>query len=209
MVLSTKKVISRMVSNAKITRPAPATNATWQAPVTIWLTGLSGSGKSTLALALAQRIRVNGRSCYVLDGDKLRQGLNRDLGFSAGDRSENIRRVAEVAKLMNDAGLMVITAFISPYRLDRELASDIIGQDNFFEVHLSTPLEACEQRDVKGLYKKARAGEIKEFTGVSAPYEAPLQPFVSLDTSLISVEDSVMRLYKILSQKTVFTKPNY
>jgi adenylyl-sulfate kinase len=151
-----------------------------------------------LALALEQRLIVNRRSCYILDGDKVRQGLNSDLGFSSEDRSENIRRVAEVAKLMNDAGLIVIAAFISPYQSDREMACEIIGKERFVEVHLSTPIEACEKRDVKGLYKKARAGALKEFTGVSAPYEIPLQPYIRIDTSMTSIEDSMMQLYKII-----------
>jgi adenylyl-sulfate kinase len=188
-----------MVVSSKIIRPVASAKATWKRPITIWLTGLSGSGKSTLALALEQRLIVNRRSCYVLDGDKVRLGLNRDLGFSAQDRSENIRRVAEVARLMNDAGLIVIAAFISPYRLDRKMAADIIGQERLIEVHLSTPIEICEQRDVKGLYKKARKGEIADFTGISAPYELPLNPSISIDTGVISVEDSVMQLYKILT----------
>lgn len=148
----------------------------------------------------------NDLACHVLDGDNVRLGLNRDLGFSAADRSENIRRVAEVAKLMNDAGLIVITAFISPYRADREMARQIIGADNFFEVHMATPIATCEQRDVKGLYKKARAGEIADFTGVSAPYELPLNPVVSINTSLVSVDDSLSQLYKILSSSLVKNK---
>ncbi len=169
-------------------------------PVTVWFTGLSGAGKSTLALALERRLIGNGRACHVLDGDNIRQGLSRDLGFSAADRCENIRRVAEVAKLMNDAGLIVISAFISPYRSDREMAREIIGADKFLEVHLSTPLEVCELRDVKGMYKKARAGEIDDFTGVSAPYELPLNPVISIDTSVGSVDDALKQLYKILSR---------
>jgi len=172
----------------------------------VWLTGLSGAGKSTLALALERRLINNGCACHVLDGDNVRHGLNRDLGFSAADRSENIRRVAEVAKLMNEAGLIVITALISPYRLDRDMAREIIGTDKFLEVHLATPIETCELRDVKGLYKKARAGEIADFTGVSAPYELPLNPAVSINTSLVSVDDSLSQLYKILSSSLVKNK---
>lgn len=169
-----------------------------QCPVTMWLTGLSGAGKSTLAFALERRLIDHKRACYVLDGDNVRHGLNRDLDFTAEHRSENIRRIAEVAKLMNDAGLIVITAFISPYRADRETAREIIGADKFLEVHLTTPISVCEQRDVKGMYKKARAGEIADFTGISAPYEAPLNPVASIDTSTISVEDASMQLYEIL-----------
>lgn len=168
--------------------------------MTVWLTGLSGAGKSTLAFALEGRLTANGRACHVLDGDNLRHGLNRDLGFSTADRSENIRRVAEVAKLMNDAGLIVITALISPHRSDREMARKIIGAAQFIEVHLATPIGACEQRDVKGLYKKARMGEITDFTGVSAPYELPLNPVCSIDTSIQSVEDSLRQLYRIVSR---------
>jgi len=169
-----------------------------QRPVTVWLTGLSGAGKSTLAFALERHLIANGRACYVLDGDNVRHGLNRDLGFSATQRSENIRRIAEVAKLMNDAGLIVITAFISPYLSDREMAREIIGADKFTEVHLATPIAACEQRDVKGMYQRARAGEISDFTGISAPYESPVNPAASIDTSVISLEDSLAQLMQIL-----------
>lgn len=154
-----------------------------QTPVTVWLTGLSGAGKSTIAndvdLALFQR----GQASYVLDGDNVRHGLNRNLGFSPADRTENIRRVAEVARLMNDAGLIVITALISPYRADRDTARDIIGGDRFIEIYVDTPLTICEQRDPKLLYQRARRGEIAEFTGISAPYEAPLAPTASIDTA--------------------------
>lgn len=147
-----------------------------QPPLTIWLTGLSAAGKSTLAYALERLLVESGRPCYVLDGDNVRHGLNSNLGFSAADRSENIRRVAEVAKLMNDAGLIVITAFISPFRADRDRARVIIGEGVFQEIFVDAGLDACEERDPKGLYKKARAGQILEFTGISSPYEAPLAP---------------------------------
>jgi len=183
--------------------PEERANLLGQCPATLWLTGLSGSGKSTLAFELERRFVANGRACYVLDGDNVRHGLNRDLGFTAVARSENIRRVAEVAKLMNDAGLIVITAFISPYRSDRKMAQQIIGADKFLEVHLSTPIAACELRDVKGMYKKARSGEIADFTGISAPYELPLNPAASIDTSVISVEDALKLLYKIISLSSV------
>ena len=169
-----------------------------QRPATVWFTGLSGAGKSTLAFALERHLTGNGRACYVLDGDNVRHGLNRDLGFSAGHRSENIRRIAEVAKLMNDAGLIVITAFISPYRADREMARQIIGEAGFAEVHLATPMAACEQRDVKGLYQRARAGEIADFTGISAPYESPENPAAIIDTSMISLEQAMAQLMQIL-----------
>jgi adenylyl-sulfate kinase len=154
-----------------------------QQPRTIWFTGLSASGKSTLAFALERRLIDMGHPCYVLDGDNIRHGLNKDLLFSDKDRSENIRRVAEVAKLLNEAGLIVITSFISPYRIDREFAKEIIGEDRFVEIYVSTPIETCETRDPKGMYKKARGGKIKDFTGVTSVYEHPIHPFMVIDTS--------------------------
>jgi adenylyl-sulfate kinase len=169
-----------------------------QKAITIWMTGLSAAGKSTLAFALEQRLLGNGRACYVLDGDNVRHGLNRDLGFSAKDRSENIRRIAEVARLMNDAGLIVITAFISPFRADRALAREIIGAKNFREVHVSTPIGVCEQRDPKKLYQRARRGEVSDFTGISSPYEAPEHPDLALDTSTSSVEEALDKLVKLI-----------
>jgi len=172
-----------------------------QRPATIWLTGLSGAGKSTLACALERSLVQAGRSACVLDGDNLRHRLNSDLGFSAQDRQENIRRSAEVARLMNDAGLIVVCAFISPLRADRDMARQIIGDDNFVEVHVSTPRTVCEERDPKGLYKKARAGLIPEFTGVSAPYEAPLLPTLALDTAALSLEQCCERLLGHLSER--------
>lgn len=147
-----------------------------QRPLTIWLTGLSAAGKSTLAFGLERVLIESGHPCFVLDGDNVRHGLNNNLGFSAEDRSENIRRVAEVAKLMNDAGLIVITAFISPFRVDRAKARAIIGEGVFQEVYVDAGLEACEARDPKGLYKKARAGAIPDFTGIGSPYEPPMNP---------------------------------
>ena len=169
--------------------------------VTLWLTGLSGSGKSTLAKALERLLVDLGHPCYRLDGDNLRHGLNRDLGFSAEDRHENIRRVAEVAQLMNDAGLIVITAFISPYRADREMARQIIGNDHFVEVYLSADLATCERRDRKGLYAKARKGELAGFTGINAPYEAPDAADLVLDTAALSVEASLERLLQAAKQR--------
>ncbi|WP_296234672.1 adenylyl-sulfate kinase [uncultured Pseudomonas sp.] len=169
-----------------------------QSPVTMWMTGLSGSGKSTLAFALEKRLIESGHVCFVLDGDNVRHGLNRDLGFSPEARTENIRRIAEVARLMNAAGLIVITSFISPYREDRAMAREIIGDEAFREIHISTSLEHCEERDPKGLYLKARSGLIKEFTGVSAPYEEPSQASLSLDTSLCSVELSTERMLALI-----------
>jgi adenylylsulfate kinase len=172
-----------------------------QRAATIWLTGLSGAGKSTLACAVEERLMAQGRIAFVLDGDNLRHHLNRDLGFTQRDRQENIRRSAEVAKLMNDAGLIVICAFISPLRSDREQARQIIGADNFIEVYVSTPREVCEERDPKGLYVKARAGLIPEFTGISAPYEVPLEPALALDTDQLSLEQSTSRLCQYLAPR--------
>jgi bifunctional enzyme CysN/CysC len=163
----------------------------------VWFTGLSGSGKSTLANALEVALHAQGRRTYILDGDNVRLGLNKDLGFTDADRVENIRRVAEVAKLMMDAGLVVITAFISPFRQEREMARELIGAANFVEVHVSTPLQVCEQRDVKGLYKKARAGLLPNMTGVHSPYEAPEKPDFLADGSLRSVSDIVNDIIKI------------
>ena len=142
---------------------------------TVWLTGLSGSGKSTIAVDLEKRLWERGIRAYILDGDNVRHGLNKNLGFSPADRTENIRRIGEVAKLFTEAGVVALTAFISPYRADRDQVRAIMAAGDFVEVHVDCPVEVCEQRDVKGLYKKARAGEIKEFTGISAPYEAPDQ----------------------------------
>jgi adenylyl-sulfate kinase len=165
-----------------------------QQPITIWLTGLSAAGKSTLAFALERALIDQGRACYVLDGDNVRHGLNRNLGFSPEDRAENIRRISEVARLMNDAGLIVITAFISPYRTDRAAAREIIGSGNFREVYVSTSLSVCESRDPKGLYTQARAGKVANFTGVSSPYEAPELPDLAIDTSQLPVAQAVAQL---------------
>lgn len=169
-----------------------------QRPVTLWMTGLSGAGKSTLAFALEKRLIELGHACFVLDGDNVRHGLNVDLGFSPSARTENIRRIAEVAKLMNSAGLIVITSFISPYEEDRCMARKLIGVDAFREVHISTSLKSCEQRDPKGLYEKARAGLINDFTGVSAPYEIPKNPFMSLDTNELQIPDCLVQLLSML-----------
>lgn len=162
----------------------------------IWLTGLSGSGKSTIANALEVALHADGKRTYVLDGDNVRQGLNRDLGFTDADRVENIRRVAEVAKLMLDAGMIVITAFISPFRREREMARELIGSDNFVEVYLNTPLEVCEGRDPKGLYKKARAGQLPNLSGLGSPYEAPIAPRVIIDSAKQSIEDCIALVMK-------------
>ena len=169
-----------------------------QKALTIWLTGLSAAGKSTLAFSLESALATEGHACFVLDGDNIRHGLNKDLGFSPDDRTENIRRIAEVARLMNDAGLIVITAFISPLVVDREMARQIIGTDSFREVFVSTTLEVCESRDPKGLYANARRGCIHEFTGISAPYEAPSNPDMVIDTERLTVKNAVMQLTKLV-----------
>ncbi|MGK5028771.1 adenylyl-sulfate kinase [Janthinobacterium sp. MDT1-19] len=174
-----------------------------QRAATLWLTGLSGAGKSTLAYALERRLLAEGHLSCVLDGDNMRHHLNGDLGFTPRDRQENIRRGAVVARLMNDAGMMVICAFISPLRSDREMARQIIGADNFIETYVSTPSALCEERDPKGLYKKARAGLIPAFTGVSAPYEAPLAPALTLDTATLSLEQSCERLFQQLCPRFI------
>ena len=170
-------------------------------PATIWLTGLSGAGKSTLAYELEHLLLDQGHPSFVLDGDNVRHHLNRDLGFTADDRRENIRRTAEVARLMNEAGLFVVTAFISPLREDRQLAREIIGADRFVEVHVSTCMSVCESRDPKGLYARARAGEIAHFTGVSAPYEPPLQPDIAVDTGAMSLKEATIALYNHLARR--------
>ncbi len=195
-----------------------ATNVTWHAGsvtrqerhknlgqqgATVWLTGLSGSGKSTIAMALEQVLMQQGKHAYVLDGDNIRHGLNKNLGFSAEDRTENIRRIGEVAKLFADAGLLVLTSFISPYRADRDLVRRLheAAKLPFLEVYVEAPLAVAEERDPKGLYKKARAGEIKGFTGIDDPYEAPQQPEIVLRTDRLSVADSVATLLEQLERR--------
>lgn len=156
----------------------------------LWFTGLSGSGKSTIANAVEQQLFESGYKTYTLDGDNIRQGINRGLSFTAEDRAENLRRIAEVAKLFVDSGQICMAAFVSPTRADRKIVKDIIGEKDFIEVFVDTPLEVCEQRDVKGLYAKARKGEIKNFTGISAPYESPENPEIIVKTENKSIEDS-------------------
>jgi len=170
---------------------------------TVWLTGLSGAGKSTIAVDLEKRLLERGVRTYILDGDNVRHGLNKNLGFSPEDRTENIRRIGEVAKLFTDAGMVALTAFISPYRADRDQVRGLMAAGDFVEVFVDCPVDVCEQRDVKGLYKKARAGEIKEFTGVSAPYEAPLRPELTLDTSAQSVEESAKQILAYLERQGI------
>lgn len=167
----------------------------------LWFTGLSGSGKSTIAIALERELQAHGLLCRILDGDNIRSGINNNLGFSEKDRVENIRRIAEVGKLFVDTGIITLAAFISPNNKLREMAASIIGKDDFLEIYVSTPLEVCEQRDVKGLYAKARRGEIKEFTGISAPFEAPRHPALTLDTSALSLEECVGQLLALILPK--------
>ncbi|EJM92636.1 sulfate adenylyltransferase, large subunit [Pseudomonas sp. GM74] len=166
----------------------------------IWFTGLSGSGKSTLANALEVELHANGYRTYLLDGDNVRQGLNKDLGFTDADRVENIRRIAEVAKLMMDAGLVVMTAFISPFRRERQMARELIGEENFVEVYVSTPLEVCEQRDVKGLYKKARAGQLPNLSGVGSPYEAPLAAEIEVGSDGMTVRETIAKVVETIKK---------
>jgi adenylylsulfate kinase len=192
-----------------------STNITWHAShvtreererllgqrgATVWLTGLSGSGKSTIAVGAERELVRRGRLAYVLDGDNIRHGLNKNLGFSPADRTENIRRIGEVAKLFTDAGVIAMTSFISPYRSDRDAVRALMAKGDFIEVHVAASVETCESRDVKGLYQKARRGEIPEFTGISAPYEAPERPELVLDTNRQGVEESVASLVAYLEK---------
>ena len=169
-----------------------------QRGVMVWFTGLSGSGKSTVALGVERELHKRGILCRILDGDNIRSGINKNLGFSADDRKENIRRIAEIGKLFVDTGVVTLSAFISPTNESRHMASGIIGADDFREVYVSTPLEVCEQRDVKGLYARARRGEIKDFTGVSAPFEVPEHPALTLDTSVLTLEESVNKVLELI-----------
>ena len=199
-----------------------ATNITWheghvsreerekllsQKGVLIWFTGLSGSGKSTVAYTLEHALVQQGRLAYVLDGDNIRHGLNKNLGFSAEDREENIRRIGEVAKLFADAGVITLTAFISPYRKDRDKNRELLGEGNFIEVYCKAPLDVCESRDPKGLYKKARAGEIKGFTGIDDPYEEPLNPEVVIETDKLSPQEAAARLLELLIAQGKMSEP--
>jgi len=198
-----------------------ATNITWhdgaidkparerlldQKGVVLWFTGLSGSGKSTLAVALEEQLFERGHLCMLLDGDNIRHGLNKNLGFSPEDREENIRRIGEVAKLFADAGVIAMTAFISPYRKDRDESRHLLTEGEFIEVFVKVPLEIAEKRDPKGLYKKARAGEIKEFTGISAPYEEPLQAELTIDTGELNLQDSVDAVIRYLESRGIVRK---
>jgi adenylylsulfate kinase len=174
----------------------------------LWFTGLSGSGKSTLANAVNSALFEQGMACYVLDGDNIRHGLCRDLGFSDADREENIRRIGEVAKLFLDAGVVVLTAFVSPFRADRDRARALVEPGDFIEIHCAADLNVCEERDVKGLYAKARAGEIKDFTGISSPYEEPEQPELRVDTGRNDLEACVEQVLGYLQEKGVIPAPN-
>ena len=173
-----------------------------QRGVMIWFTGLSGSGKSTVALGVERELHKRGVLCRILDGDNIRSGINKNLGFSADDRKENIRRIAEVGKLFVDTGIVTLAAFISPTNESRQMAAGIIGMEDFKEVYISTPLEVCEKRDVKGLYARARRGDIQNFTGVSAPFEVPENPALSLDTSVLSLEECVNKVLELILKTT-------
>lgn len=197
-----------------------ATNITWhsgavthddrekllgQKGIILWFTGLSASGKSTLAHAIEEKLFESGHLSYVLDGDNIRHGLNKNLGFSPEDREENIRRIGEVSKLFCDVGVIAMTAFISPYRSDRDNARNLAEKGKFIEIYVKVPLEVAEKRDPKGLYKKARAGEIKEFTGIDAPYEEPLNPELVIDTSKYSLLESTSIVIDFLRDKKIIT----
>ena len=199
-------------------QPGKSTNTVWhRATVTrqrreqknahksavIWFTGLSGSGKSTLAHAVEEYLHQNGLNTFVLDGDNVRHGLCRDLGFSDQDRQENIRRISETAKLLLEAGVITLTAFISPFTADRATAKSLLPPGDFIEIHCACPLTICEQRDVKGLYKKARLGEIKDFTGISSPYEEPETPDLKIDTGQLTLEASVQQVISLLHARNI------
>jgi adenylylsulfate kinase len=167
----------------------------------LWFTGLSGSGKSTLANLVEMALHKQGLSTFILDGDNIRQGINKDLSFAPKDRKENIRRIAEISNLMLDAGLITLAAFVSPYIKDRKEVKEIVGSANFIEIFVNTSLEECERRDVKGLYKKARSGEIKNMTGISAPYEAPINPDIEVVTDGYSIEESAEIIINFINKK--------
>lgn len=172
-----------------------------QRGLTVWFTGLSGSGKSTIAVALERRLSQQGIFSRILDGDNIRTGINRGLGFSEEERRENIRRIAEVSKLFTETGIVTLSAFVSPTNELREMAREIIGKEDFVEIFVATPLEECERRDVKGLYAKARRGEIKDFTGITSPFEAPESPALAIDTTNLLVEEAVERVLEIIIPK--------
>lgn len=171
-----------------------------QKGILMWFTGLSASGKSTVANEVSYQLFKSGKLTYVLDGDNIRHGLNKNLGFSPEDREENIRRISEVGKLFVDAGVITMTAFISPYRKDRDFARDLVGEGRFIEIFVKASIDTCEKRDPKGFYKKAKSGEIKEFTGISAPYEEPLNPEITLDADTMSIEEEVNAVLNYLNK---------
>jgi len=217
------QLTNAQLTNAQLTNVGKSTNIVWHQSnvtraqrerlnqhkgLTLWFTGLSGSGKSTLSHGVERRLFAMGCRTYVLDGDNVRHGLNSDLGFSDKDRVENIRRVGEVAKLFMDAGLIVLTAFISPFRSDRRLVRQSMAEGDFIEVYCKSSLEVCEQRDVKGLYRRARAGEIPNFTGISSPYEVPEYPELILNTETESVESCITQVVDFLLQRGVISMDN-
>tara|TARA_B100000945_G_scaffold101657_1_gene80143 strand:+ start:234 stop:860 length:627 start_codon:yes stop_codon:yes gene_type:complete len=171
----------------------------------LWFTGLSGSGKSTLANALNEELHLKGISTYVLDGDNIRHGLCKDLGFSDKDRNENIRRIGEVANLFMNAGIVTLTAFVSPFKADRDQVRSIIGNDDFIEIYCAANLDICERRDTKGLYKKARSGEINDFTGISSPYEIPLHPQITIDTGSLDLINCVKQIIDYLNKRNLIS----
>lgn len=174
-----------------------------QQPCILWFTGLSGAGKSTIASAVEQKLFEMGHHTYLLDGDNVRHGMNKDLGFSDEDRIENIRRIGEMSKLFVDAGLLVLTAFISPFRSDRRMVRELVAEHEFIEIHVNTPLATCEQRDPKGLYQKARKGEIKNFTGIDSDYETPENPDITIDTSSMGVEACAVVIIEYLKANRI------
>jgi adenylylsulfate kinase len=213
--------LANQSSPASPSAPAKSTNTVWHhATITrqdrqtqnghrsaiLWFTGLSGSGKSTLAHAVEDRLHHLGIRTFVFDGDNVRHGLCSDLGFSAADRTENIRRIGEMAKLFLDAGVISLTAFISPFRADRDRVKQLVAPEDFLEIYCNCALEICEQRDVKGLYQRARQGEIKDFTGISSPYEAPVEPALSVATGTANLEDCVDQVLTLLRERGVLAK---
>ena len=172
-----------------------------QRGIMIWFTGLSGSGKSTVAMGVERELHAQGILCRILDGDNVRAGINNNLGFSAEDRIENIRRTAEIGKLFVQTGVVTLACFVSPTNDIRQMAREIVGKEDFLEVYISTPIEECERRDVKGLYARARKGEVKNFTGISAPFEAPVSPDIAIDTSKIPLEESVRTLTELIIKR--------
>ena len=202
MTATTPKATNIVWHEASVDRQARASQRGHSSSI-LWFTGLSGSGKSTLANAVNAALFERGLATYVLDGDNVRHGLCKDLGFSDADREENIRRIGEVAKLFLDAGVIVLTAFVSPFRADRDKARALVADGDFLEIHCAADLAVCESRDPKGLYAKARAGQIKEFTGISSPYEAPEKPELCLDTGAQNLEQCVAAVINLLEERGV------